>query len=74
MNALTDLIGDGGHRSIDARGLLASMQEPLFLVSMFILHMLLGPIKVLSDQLKGKFSAFASGFAAGLQVFSLHFS
>ncbi len=56
VTALMELIDEGGHRSIDARGLLAAIQEPLFLVSMFILHMLLGPIKILSDQLKGKFS------------------
>ena len=54
VTALTDLIDEGGHRAIDARGLLAAVQEALFIVSMFTLHMLLGPIKILSDQLKCK--------------------
>ena len=52
--ALIDLVEQGGHRAVEARGLLLSIQEPLFLVSMFIRHMLLGPVKILSDQLKCK--------------------
>jgi hypothetical protein len=52
--ALIDLVADDGHRSIDVRGLLATMREPLFLVLLFIVHGLLGPIEVLNDQLKGK--------------------
>ncbi|CAM4938755.1 unnamed protein product [Rotaria socialis] len=60
ITALSDLIDNGGHRAIDARGLLAATQEPLFLVSMFILHILLGPIKILSDQLKAISIDYAS--------------
>ncbi|CAF3478552.1 unnamed protein product [Rotaria socialis] len=60
ITALSDLIDNGGHRAIDARGLLAATQEPLFLVSMFILHILLGPIKILSDQLKSISIDYAS--------------
>jgi hypothetical protein len=48
------LIGDEGHRSIDTRGLLTIIRVPLFVVSLFIVHGLLGPIEVLNDQLKGK--------------------
>jgi hypothetical protein len=52
--ALIDSVVDEGHRSIDARRLLLKMRESLFLVSLFIIHGLLGSIKVTSDRLKGK--------------------
>ena len=42
VTALTDLIDEGRHRAVDARGLLAAVQEPLFIVSMFTIHILLG--------------------------------
>ena len=64
--ALIDLIDDGGHRSIDARRLLAAIQEPLFLVSLFILHGLLGPIKVLSNQLTGKLTSILNSADSSL--------
>lgn len=51
--ALNDVVKDGGARAVDARGLLSVMENPMFVVTMFIMHKLLGPIKVLSDQLKG---------------------
>jgi hypothetical protein len=50
---LNDLVQDGGARAVDAKGLLSVMEKPMFVVTMFIMHKLLGPIKVLSDQLKG---------------------
>ncbi|CAF3192960.1 unnamed protein product, partial [Rotaria sp. Silwood2] len=52
--ALNDLIEEGDHRCIDARGILSAIQEPLFIVTMVILNKLLGSIKVLSDQLKSE--------------------
>ena len=55
IKALEDLIEDGGSRAVDAGGLLLAMKKSMFIVAMFILHQLLGPIKILSDQLKGKF-------------------
>ncbi len=55
IEALQDLIQDGGNRAVDARGLLVVMKDSLFIISMFILHRMLGPIKILSDQLKGIF-------------------
>jgi hypothetical protein len=52
--ALIDLFVGEGHRSIDVRGLLATMRESFFLVSLSILHGLLDPIEVLNDQLNVK--------------------
>jgi hypothetical protein len=51
--ALNDLIEEGGKRAVDAKGLSLVIQEPLFIVTLFILHKMLGPIKTLSDKLKG---------------------
>ncbi|CAF4015933.1 unnamed protein product, partial [Didymodactylos carnosus] len=51
--ALKDLIDEGDHCSVDARGILSAIQEPVFIVIMFILNKLFGSIKILSDQLKG---------------------
>ncbi|CAF5104178.1 unnamed protein product, partial [Rotaria magnacalcarata] len=45
---------DGTERSTDARGLLLALNEPLFIVTIFIMDRLLGKIKILSDQLKSK--------------------
>lgn len=56
IKALEDLIEEGGNRAVVARGLFVRMKESIFIVAMFILHRLLGPIKILSDQLKGKFN------------------
>ncbi|CAF3472113.1 unnamed protein product [Rotaria socialis] len=52
--SLEELVDKGTERSIDARGLLLALKEPLFVVTIFILHRLLGKIKILSDQLKSK--------------------
>ncbi|CAF1565842.1 unnamed protein product [Rotaria magnacalcarata] len=52
--SLEELVDEGTERSIDARGLLLALKEPLFVVTIFILHRLLGKIKILSDQLKSK--------------------
>ncbi|CAF3369991.1 unnamed protein product [Rotaria sp. Silwood2] len=52
IKALEDLVEDGGSRAVGARGLFVHMKESMFIVAMFILHRLLGPIKILSDQLK----------------------
>ncbi|CAF1300488.1 unnamed protein product [Rotaria magnacalcarata] len=47
-------LDDGTERSTDARGLLLALNEPLFIVTIFIMDRLLGKIKILSDQLKSK--------------------
>ncbi|CAF5224953.1 unnamed protein product, partial [Rotaria magnacalcarata] len=52
--SLEELVDEGTERSIDARGLLLALKEPLFVVTIFILHRLLGKIEILSDQLKSK--------------------
>lgn len=54
--SLEELADEDTERSIDARGLLLALKEPLFLVTIFTLHLLLGKIKILSDQLKCKTS------------------
>lgn len=51
--AFNDLIQDGGSRAVDAKGLLVVVEEPMFVVTLFIMHKLLSPIKILSDKLKG---------------------
>ncbi|CAF4727039.1 unnamed protein product, partial [Rotaria magnacalcarata] len=51
--ALSDLINDGDSRSADANGLLIALKEPLFIVTLFVIHKILGPIKILSNQLQG---------------------
>ena len=50
--ALEDLIGEGDHRAVDARGILSAIKEPIFITAMFILNKLFGSIKILSDRLK----------------------
>ncbi|CAF3976119.1 unnamed protein product [Rotaria sp. Silwood2] len=52
--SLDELENESTERSIDARGLLLSLKESLFIVTIFILHCILGKIKILSDQLKSK--------------------
>ncbi|CAF4122768.1 unnamed protein product, partial [Rotaria magnacalcarata] len=52
--SLEELVDEGTERLIDTRGLLLALKEPLFVVTIFILHGLLGKIKILSDQLKSK--------------------
>lgn len=54
LQALQELINDGGSRAVDATGLLVVLKDSMFIITIFILHRLLGPIKILSDQLKGK--------------------
>ena len=49
-----ELIDEGSERSVDARGLLLAIKQPIFVVTMFILDRLCGKIKILSDQLKCK--------------------
>jgi hypothetical protein len=53
--AFNDLIQGAGAGVVNAKGLVVVIQEPLFLVTLFILHKLLhvGPIKISSDKLKG---------------------
>lgn len=55
VEVLQDLIHDGGSRAVDAQGLVLVVKDSVFIIAMFILHRLLGPIKILSDQLKGIF-------------------
>ena len=50
--ALNDLINDGGDRAVDAKGLLMVLKDALFIMPVFILCRSLGPIKLLSDQLR----------------------
>jgi hAT family C-terminal dimerisation region len=52
LRAFEEIIDDGGDRSIDARGLVLAVKEPTFLVTLCVLHRLMSPIKILSDQLK----------------------
>ncbi|CAF2115223.1 unnamed protein product [Rotaria magnacalcarata] len=52
LKALYDLIDDGDGRSAEANGLLIALREPLFIVTLFVLHDILGPIKILSNQLQ----------------------
>ncbi|CAF1035837.1 unnamed protein product [Adineta ricciae] len=54
--SLEELENEGSDRSIDARGLLLGIREPLFIVTLFIIQQLFGKIKILSDQLKCKIS------------------
>ncbi|CAF1489142.1 unnamed protein product [Adineta ricciae] len=49
-----ELEAEATKRSVDARGLLRAMKKPTFVVTLFILHKVLGIIKILSDQLKAK--------------------
>ncbi len=55
LSALEALVEDGGDRAIDGRGLLISMKSSTFAITGFVLLKLLGPIKILSDQLKGNY-------------------
>jgi len=52
LRAFEEIIEEGGDRSIDARDLILAVKEPIFLVSLCVLYRLMGPIKILSDQLK----------------------
>ncbi|CAF2706442.1 unnamed protein product [Rotaria sp. Silwood2] len=52
LKALNDLIDDGDARSADANGLLIAFKEPLFIITLFVIHKILGPIKILSNQLQ----------------------
>jgi hypothetical protein len=60
---------EGTDRSVDARGLLLAIKEPMFIVALFILHRVLGIIKVLSDQLKGINSTNNVSFFKNLSFF-----
>jgi len=55
IQALQELVDEQSKRSVDARGLLQSMGTSSFIVTSFIMLALLGPIKILSDQLKGSY-------------------
>ena len=44
---------DGDTRSVEANGLLTAVKEPLFIVTLFVQHKILGPIKILSNHLQG---------------------
>jgi len=44
--SLNDLIQDGGARTVDAKGLLSVVEKLVFVVTMFIVQKLLGPIKI----------------------------
>ena len=57
--SLDELVNESTERPTDALGLLFALKEPLHIVIIFILHLLLGKIKILSDQLKCRY--FISG-------------
>ena len=65
---LDELENEGTERSIDARGLILSLKESLFIVTIFILHCVLSKIKILCDQLKCKIS-----LNHGVASFCTHF-
>jgi hypothetical protein len=48
---------DGGNRAVEARGLLLVLKDSMFIIALLILHRLLGPNKMISNQLKGRFSS-----------------
>lgn len=54
LNSFQELADKSTERSMDALGLSLALKTPLFIVTLFILHLLLGKIKVLSNQLKGE--------------------
>ena len=55
IQALDDISEEGsGSRSINVGGLLIHVQKSIFIITTFILHKLLGLIKILSDHLKSK--------------------
>lgn len=54
VTSFQELEAEGTHRSIDARVLLLAIKEPMFDVALSITYKILGIIKVLSDQLKGR--------------------
>ena len=59
IHSLEELAVKGTERLTDARGLLLGLKGPLFIVVLFILHSLLGKIKILSDQLKCRIFSLA---------------
>jgi len=70
LQALEDLVHDGGSRAVDARDLSVVLKDSLFIIAMFILHRLLGPIKILSDQLKGIFNFFEKNNSIFILIFN----
>ena len=56
LQAFEDIIEEENSRSVNARDLLISVKEQMFISTLFILHELMGPIKILSNQLKSKSS------------------
>ncbi|CAF4117090.1 unnamed protein product [Rotaria sordida] len=46
IETFEDIIAEGDSRSVNARGLLISVKEPIFICTLFILHKLMGPIKI----------------------------
>ncbi|CAF2773271.1 unnamed protein product [Rotaria sp. Silwood2] len=52
VQAFDDTIEEEDTRSVNARGLLITVKEPIFVVTLFVLYKLMGPIKILSNQLK----------------------
>ncbi|CAF4495809.1 unnamed protein product [Rotaria sp. Silwood2] len=54
IQAFDDIIEEQDTRSVNARGLLIAVKEPIFVVTLFVLYKLMGPIKILSNQLKSE--------------------
>ena len=55
LGSFDELADESTQRSMGARGLSLALKNPLFIVTLFVLNLLLGKIKVLSDQLKGQY-------------------
>ena len=52
--SLEELEEEGTKRSVDVRGLLLSLKNALFIVTVFITYLLFDEIKILPNQLKYK--------------------
>ena len=54
VQAFGHIIEEADSHSVNARGLLIAVKDPIFVATLFILYKLMGPIKILSNQLKSK--------------------
>ena len=54
VQAFDDIIEKEDTRSVNATGLAFAVKEPIFVVTLFVVYKLMGPIKILSAQLKSE--------------------
>jgi len=54
IQTFENIIEEEDARSFNARSLLIAVKEPISVVTLFVLYKLMGPIKILSNQLKSK--------------------